>query len=142
MKIKFSVKSKIDKEETLRLAKAVLFKAMVKMHELAVINCPVDTGRLKNSIILKPTSPGYQNYLLSDGTDYGISVEFGTAPHFTSAKNLVGWSRRVLGNKDAAYAVAKKIAKKGTEAQPWMRPALFQVKEIWIKRYWEQGLSK
>lgn len=138
MKIKFNIQSKVKKKETVEHLKMVLFKSMVKMHELANIYCPVDTGRLRNSIIMKPTTPGFTSYQLSDGVDYGISVEFGTSPHHTSPKNLKGWSRRVLKNESAAFAVAAAIAKRGTEAQPFFRPALDQVRNVWIKRYMER----
>ena len=142
MRLKFNVESEIKKKLTEEQLKLVLFKSMVKMMELANINCPVDTGRLRNSIVLDPAEPGYSNYILSDGVDYGISVEFGTHPHLVSAENLKGWARRVLKDKNLAYPVAAKIAKFGTEAQPFMRPALDQVKNIWIKRYAEQVLKK
>jgi hypothetical protein len=142
MRLKFSIKSKVETEKAIEGLKMVLFKSMVKMHELATINCPVDTGRLRTSIILKPTSPGYNDYVLSDGVDYGIDVEFGTSPHYLSPANLKGWSRRVLGKESLAFAVANKIAKKGTEAQPFFRPALDQVKNIWVKRYSDQEFRK
>jgi len=142
MKINFNVKSQIDKELTINQLKQVLFKSMLKMQELATINCPVDTGRLRNSINLRPSTPGYTTYQLADGTDYGVNLEFGTSPHFTSASNLKDWSRRVLSDEKAAYAVRNAIAKRGTEAQPFFRPALIQVKKIWVKRYFEEVLGK
>jgi len=111
---------------------------MIKMQELAIINCPVDTGRLRNSILIKPTTPGYNNYILRDGVNYGISVEYGTSPHYVSPKYLKDWARRVLKNEKLAYPIAKKIALRGTEAQPFFRPALDQVKKIWIKRYFDK----
>lgn len=138
----FNIKNQISKKATVDQLKMVLFKSMVKMQELATINCPVDTGRLRTSINLKPSTFGYSKYLLIDGTDYGVDVEFGTSPHWTSAKNLQGWSRRVLNDKGAAFAIAAKIAKKGTEAQPFFRPALDQVKIVWVPRYYEQTLKK
>ena len=142
MKIKFGVSSNIKKEETIKQAKLVLFKAMVKMHELATLNAPVDTGMLRSSIKLFPSTPGATEYVLADGVEYGIHLEFGTSPHYVSGKNLEAWAKRVLGNKGAAYAVARKIAMKGVEAKPFFRPALFQVKEIWIPRYFNQVFSK
>jgi len=71
----------------------------------------------------------------------GIVVH-NTSPHITSAENLKGWSRRVLHNENAAYAVMKAIAKRGTEAQPFFRPSLDQVKTIWVPRYFNQILGK
>jgi hypothetical protein len=141
MKLKLNIKSGINKELTEDQLKKVLFKSMLKMQNLAILNCPVDTGRLRNSIILSPMTPNYKSYRLSDGVDYGIDVEYGTQPHWTSAKNLKGWSRRVLKDESAAYAIAGAIAKRGTEAQPFFRPALDQVKNIWVKRYVNQVFS-
>ena len=142
MKIKFNVNSKIKKEETIKQVKSVLFMSMVKMHELATLNAPVDTGLLRSTIRLFPSVPGATEYVLADGVEYGVDLEFGTSPHYVSGKNLESWAKKVLGNKGAAYAVARKIAKVGTEAQPFFRPALDQVKDVWIKRYWERELAK
>jgi len=132
----------VSKKLTIEQLKMVLFKSMIKMQELATINAPVDTGRLRNSINLRPATPGYKNYVLADGTDYGSHVEYGTKPHWTSAENLKGWSRRVLKDTGAAYAIAGAIAKRGTEAQPFFRPALDQVKIVWIPRYFNQVFNK
>jgi len=147
MKIKFNVSSKIKKQETIEKVKLVLFDCMVKMHELAVINCPVDTSLLVNSIKIFPSVPGAKSYILADGVTYGIDVEFGTDPHVVKAAELKGWVKRQLGVSGkgvglVAKRVAEKIEKKGTEAQPFFRPALDQVKNVWIKRYWERDLGK
>ena len=142
MNIKFNLKVKLNKEDIIEKAKLVLFHSMVKMHELATNNAPVDTGHLRASIKIFPSSPGAKSYVLADGVDYGIHLEFGTSPHYVSPKNLQAWAKRVLGNKNAAFAVARKIAIRGVEAKPFFRPALFQVKEIWIPRYFNQVFSK
>ncbi len=142
MNIKFSVSSKINKEETIEKTKLVLFHSMVKMHELATSNAPVNMGTLRASIKIFPSQPGARSYVLADGVDYGIHVEYGTSPHYVSAKHLLRWAKLKLGDENAAYAVAKKIAQKGTEAQPFFRPALDQVKNVWVKRYWERDLVK
>lgn len=142
MQIKFKINSELKDELVLEKLKLVLFKSMLKMQQLATINAPVDTGRLKNSINLNPSSPGFLKYNLADGTDYGVDVEYGTNPHFISPKNLEAWSRRVLKDQGAAFAVANKIARFGTPAQPFFRPALVQVKEIWVPRYFNQVLGK
>lgn len=142
MRLKLNIQSEINRKLTSEQLKIVLFKAMMKMQQLATLNVPVDTGRLRNSINLNPAVPGFTNYILSDGVDYGSHVEFGTRPHWTSAENLKGWSRRVLKDEGAAYAIAGAIAKRGTEAQPFFRPALDQVKLVWLPRYFNQVFSK
>lgn len=142
MKIKFNVTKNLQAKNTFKKFKNVLFKSMLKMHELAVMRCPVDTSRLRNSININPSVPGFANYTLFDGVEYGIDIEYGTDPHYVNAENLTGWAGRVLKNKNAAYAVAKSIARKGTEAQPFFRPAFDEVKNIWVKRYFNEVLKK
>lgn len=141
MNIKFSINTELKRDLTIDKLKLALFLSMIKLQELAVIGCPVDTGRLRNSININPATPGFLTYTVSDGTDYGVNVEFGTKPHYTSVGNLEDWSRRVLGDKKLAYAVRNNIAKYGTQAQPFFRPAMQQVKNIWIRRYVNQVLS-
>jgi len=141
MRLKFNIKSVINKKKTIEQAKSVLFNCMNKMNELAIINCPFDTGALRWSIKLFPSVPGYKEYILAAGTSYAINVEFGSSPHYVSAKHLKDWARRVLGNENLAYPIAKKISMKGTPSQPFFRPALSQVKDIWVSRYWKQSIQ-
>lgn len=102
MKIKFNVNKELKDQLILEKLKKVLFDSMIKMHELAVLYCPVDTSRLVNSINIFPQYFGAIKYTISDGVDYGIHQEFGTFK---------------------------------MDAQPFFRPALTQVKQIWIKRF-------
>lgn len=132
--VEFDVRNKEVKEKL----KKVLFRAMIDMQKIAKQKCPVDTGRLRNSIKLFPSSPGSKKYLLIAAVDYAGDVEYGTAPHFVSAEELKDWARRKLGDEDAAGAVAKKIRRLGTNAQPFMRPALLQVKEGKLKNIFNQ----
>ena len=133
MELKFNLNFNINKKEVEEQMKRVLFEAMLKMQELAIMKCPVDTGRLRSSIKLFPMTPGATSYLLADGVDYGINVEYGTSPHYVGVKNLEGWAQRVLGDKGLAYPVAKKIALHGVDASPFFRPSLKQVKDIHLK---------
>lgn len=142
MNLKLEIKWNINKKLTEEQAKRVLFNCMLKLQELAVLNAPVDTGRLKSTIKFYPTASGFSEYVLTDGVDYGIHMEYGTVPHYVSAKHLKDWARRVLGDENAAYPVAKKIAEVGVEAHPFFRPALIQVKNIWVKRFMEKSFSK
>lgn len=142
MELKLGIKWNVNKKLTEEQAKRVLFDCMLKLQELATINAPVDTGRLKTSIKFFPMAPGFSEYILTDGVEYGIHMEYGTIPHYVSAKHLKDWARRVLGDENAAYPVAKKIAEVGVEAHPFFRPALDQVKNIWVKRFMEKNFSK
>ena len=94
MNIKFNLKTDLNKERTLEKTKSVLFRCMLKMQELATINCPVDTGRLSWGIKIFPTSIGFSKYLLYDNVEYAEAIEFGTDPHVIKIKN-----KKVLANK-------------------------------------------
>lgn len=136
--MKFSVEEpnlNLNKKAVQEGMKKVLFKAMTKMEALAKERVPVDTGNLKNRIHLTPIEFGAEEYTLSDGVEYGVFVEFGTNPHFVPIATLKGWAKRVLGNEQLAYAVRWAISKRGTQAQPFFRPALHEVQEKWVKVY-------
>jgi len=137
MNIKFNLKTDLNKERTLEKTKSVLFRCMLKMQELATINCPVDTGRLSWGIKIFPTSIGFSKYLLYDNVEYAEAIEFGTDPHVIKIKN-----KKVLANKKKGIIFGKQVMHPGTEAQPYFRPALDQVKNIWIERFWQRELSK
>ena len=138
MRMNFNVQTKLNKEKLLEKAEQVLWLSMNKMQGLAKNYAPFDTGKLSTSIHLIPMSSGSRAYILTDGVDYGIHMEYGTRPHWMPADALKGWSRRVLGNENLAYAVQKKIAREGVEAHPFFRPALDQVRNYWAPYYWKQ----
>lgn len=126
---------KVNSEEGL---KRVLWKAMTKMEEIAKLKAPVDTGNLKNRIHLNPIQYGAKTYTLSDGVEYGVYVEYGTKPHHVPITPLMGWAGRVLGDPKAAYAIRAKISQYGTQAQPFFRPALHEVQQVWLPIFRKQ----
>ena len=126
------------RENTDNLLQEVLYRSMVKMEEIAKYKAPVDTGNLRARIHLNPAHPGANSYVLSDGVEYGIHVEYGTNPHYVPIKPLKEWSKRVLGDEDIAYAIRHKIAAKGTQAQPFFRPSVHEVMYKWLPRIKEQ----
>lgn len=138
MNIKFKLKD-VDVEEFNKTSKEkmrnVLFKSVVKMTNLAKQNAPVDTGELRRRINFSPRIPNQDKYIVASGVDYGYFVEYGTMPHYVHYSLLKSWSRRVLGDPTAAIHVARKIRSKGTPAQPFFRPALMTVKEIWLPKF-------
>ena len=137
MNIKFGFKSKLNEKEIKEGIMLVLFKSMIKMHELATINCPVDKGRLRSAIHLSPNVPGFEEYLLYDDVEYAEAIEYGTSPHIIKPVNGKALKFKV----DGKTVFAKKINHPGTESQPFFRPALDQVKSIWVPRYFEQVLK-
>jgi len=79
-----------------------------------------------------------------DGATFGYRaeharyVEGGTAPHWPPIAPLKEWSRIVLGDEDAAYAVQRKIADKGTPAQPFVRPGF----EVAVRELERRGVER
>ena len=118
--------------------KKVLWLSMHKMWELMLQHVPVDTGHLKNSIHISPKMKGYSTYTIATGVKYAVDIEYGTSPHHVNIEDLMGWSKRKLGNENLAGAVQNKIAEKGTEAQPFFRPAIAEVRSIWLPYYWNK----
>ena len=90
-------------------------------------NAPVDTGDLRSRIETLVESAGKAIVQIRVGTnrDGAAAQEFGTDPGevFPPPSALRDWARRVLGDPDAAYPVARSIAATGLEAQPYLRPA-------------------
>jgi HK97 gp10 family phage protein len=81
--------------------------------------CPVDTGRLRSSIVHRVESDA-RSTAVTVGTNvkYAEAVENGTAPHV-----IVPTNKKALYWPGAAHPVAK-VNHPGTRAQPFMRPAV------------------
>lgn len=142
MRLTFDVEFDIERIDQKAIAVKVLWRAMNKLEELAKRFVAVDEGTLKTAINLFPAYPGALSYVLSDGVDYGVHLEYGTRPHWVPIEPLKEWSKRVLGDEDAAFAVRAAIAKRGTRAQPFFRPALAQVQNYWLQVFWDEEVAK
>ncbi len=81
-----------------------------------------DSGLLRSSITpLVDPSPMPLWAKIGPSKAYGLYVEMGTRPHWPPIGPLKDWARR---HHISPYAVAASIAKHGTKAQPFMKPAL------------------
>jgi HK97 gp10 family phage protein len=81
--------------------------------------CPVDTGRLRSSIVHRVESDGRSTSVeVGSNVNYAADVEYGTAPHVIVPRN-----KKALYWKGAAHPVAK-VNHPGTRPQPFMGPAL------------------
>ena len=91
----------------------------------AADGAPVDTGQLASSIEAVVASVGQALVELRVGTNRegAATQEFGADPFFPPPSELRDWARRVLGDADAAFPVARSIAETGIDAQPYLRPA-------------------
>lgn len=85
---------------------------------------PANTGDLRDSIGYEVDAglTGVTGRVYA-GAEHAEPVEMGTEPHFPPLDALREWARLVLEDEDAAYPIARKIAKVGTEPQPFMTPA-------------------
>lgn len=90
------------------------------------INRTTDTGFLAGSgeVIYRPMKA-----IIRYKAPYSACIEFGTSPHFPPIDPLQEWSERKLGipntdSRQVAYRIARKIAREGTDPQPFLRPAL------------------
>lgn len=82
---------------------------------------PVDRGRLRQSIQITKVRDGFKVF---PSVDYAAFVQHGTDPRKVPIEHLKVWARRKLGQESAAYAVREKIAKKGTDANPFITRAI------------------
>ena len=127
---------KPDMEKKVR---KVLWLSMNKIDEIATRLAPVDTGRLRNSIHIYPMREGEKSYIVADGVEYGVYVEFGTSPHIIRPriKKALSWiddtNKRVF---------AKKVNHPGTNAHPFFRPALKEVRDAWVQYYTNKVFNK
>lgn len=101
------------------------------------------TSRLSQSIVpeIKTTSKGYNLQVLME--DYWFYVENGRkAGKMPPIKNIYDWitfkksiqvktisknQNRIQATKSLAYVIAKKIAREGSKAKPFVNPALSKV---------------
>ncbi len=124
-----TVEVKLDRDAITKKMSEILFSSMLDMSAIAKRLAPVDTGRLRSSIRLIPFIFGKTEYTLLASVEYAGDIEFGTKPHLVDVETLKGWAGRKLGDPGLSGAVAFKIATQGTQPQPFMRPALFQVQK-------------
>jgi uncharacterized protein YjiS (DUF1127 family) len=90
--------------------------------------CPMDEGRLKDSGIVRKD---HLSKVVGYAAPHSIWLEFGTGPHTPPLEPLRKWvwrKRKDLGISEkqverVARRIQKKIAKEGTEPQPYLRPA-------------------
>ena len=84
--------------------------------------CPTHDSGLRQSIKTMVEDDMLLTYML----DYGIYVEYGTMPHWTSVENLKKWAKDKLGDEKLAYALQRHIALSGTKPHPFIRETIQQ----------------
>ena len=116
------------------LLRTALNRSAIDIKETAKSEAPVAFGKLKGSI--KHDVKKYEAMVWAS-EKYAPFVEYGTKPHFPPIAPLERWAQLKLGNSALAWAVAKKIARVGTEAQPFFFPAV-RSNVGNIQRYFEE----
>jgi len=86
-------------------------------------NAPVDTGRLRSSITSRVAE---HQVFIGSNVEYAPYVEFGTDPHFPPLDAMQPWARRhgFPAGRSGAFLVAQAIARRGTRARAFLKPAL------------------
>lgn len=85
---------------------------------------PIDTGELRSKITWSRVGPG--KWRVTSGAWHTLFVEYPTRPHIIRARGD-GMLRFRVGGR---IVYAKQVRHPGTQAQPFMRPALFQVRAL------------
>jgi len=80
-------------------ARAIVSKYGNMVAHTSMVNAPVDTGALMNSIGAQSRMTDDMTYTVSDGVEYGVYQEFGTSkmaaqPFMTPA--IEAWTQRFL----------------------------------------------
>ena len=98
-----------------------LKKAALTVQGRAMLKAPVDTGRLRSSIV-SSSRPSRGQVSIFTPVFYAPFVEFGTRPHMPPLSALQPWARR--HGFRSAWPLALAISRRGTRPHPFMRPAL------------------
>jgi len=99
-------------EEIQKKLKECLPSIARRIQNELILVCPVDTGRLVNSIKVKETNEGLVIWM----ADYGKYIEFGTPPHIIKPKD-----KKVLANKKKGEIFGKEVHHPGTRPNPFVR---------------------
>lgn len=93
----------------------------------------IENGTSDTSGLLISGNPPYEEdnkIKISYDAPHAMPIEYGTEPHMPPVTPIMRWVQRKLGvhNRKKAYsiawAIATKIKKHGTDAQPFLRPAM------------------
>lgn len=101
---------------------------------------PIDRGTLLGSGY-QPTWDG-DTIRFGYRADHAAAMEHGTDPYWPPTEPLLNWAERVLGDRQAGYAVQAKIAQEGVDAQPYMQPAAEEVRRFLRSRGLRQYLDR
>jgi len=84
---------------------------------------PVDTGTLRGDIRTRKARPGV--YYTGNTVEYAPAMEYGSQPHLITPTDADALRFKV----DGEVVFASRVNHPGTEAQPYLRPALAAVRK-------------
>ena len=123
MRVVFDL-DELERELDAETADIVLELANDIVNEMKIEAPTGATGDLRRSIQL--FRRGDRSVLLGTRLEYAAAVNEGTDPHIADFQEIQVWARRVLGDKDLAGPVWRKIAQEGTDANPYVDRAIDQ----------------
>lgn len=114
-------------EKTNNEIRNINLKAARRIQNRARKNVPVDLGNLREDIQIREDGLSMDIF---NREVYAPAIEFGLPPNavFPPPDALAGWAAR-HGMAGAEWAIAIKIFREGTKAQPYLKPAFFNVKD-------------
>jgi len=89
------------------------------------------TGFLQGQAMQEPKVDSDGSVWWGNLAEYAEDVEEGTDPHLANFEAIKRWARRVIGIEGLAGAVWRKIAKEGTDPQPFIEPGV-EASEQWF----------
>jgi len=101
-----------------RALERALERTSLRVERSAKQRAPVDTGTLRASI--QTDDAGQLRKVVGTNVEYAPDVEFGTAPHVIEPNDAEALQFTVDGEE----VFAARVEHPGTEAQPFLRPAL------------------
>jgi len=118
------------------------------MRSEVIDRTPAAFGTLRASIFAKVDQPlgGGMLGVVSTSQPYAVPVELGARPHMPPVQPLQDWVRQKLGlsgkeGRSVAFAIARKISKKGTKGHFMFRDA-FTENEAEIQRQFGLTVSR
>jgi HK97 gp10 family phage protein len=109
--------------------KTAVNRTRIDVQNEARRRAPVDTGRLRSSIVSRAENSGRRvGYVVGTNVGYAAAVEYGTAPHVIKPKH-----KKALYWPGARHPVAQ-VNHPGTRPQPFMRPAI-EMAEIFFRAH-------
>jgi hypothetical protein len=131
-------KIKLLKERAEKATKEAVNEHAINIQAQAKTNITelpaIDTGRLRSSIRIENYTTG--GYAAKVGTDvnYAQSIEYGQRPHFPPLDPLRAWCRRHGIPDRLVFVIARKIAKTGQPAKPFLFPAFESERRNFVDR--------